>query len=123
MNVLNIEQSCNTNGTSLNGYVTANYNDLVRVFGEPTYKAEESGGMDKVWTEWELELEVADEFSLEDPDASHFVTATIYDWKEYGPDVARSAYNYRWNVGGFDYEAEDAVQTALLDRLAKDIAV
>jgi hypothetical protein len=121
MNILKIEQGGNSNGTSLKGSVNANYNDLVKVFGEPTYKAEESGGMDKVWTEWDIDFEVADEFSLDDPDASHRVQATIYDWKESGPYVAREANSYRWHVGGFDYEAEDAVQTALLDYLAKAV--
>ncbi len=121
MNILKIEQGGNSNGTSLKGSVNANYNDLVKVFGEPTYKAEESGGMDKVWTEWDIDFEVADEFSLDDPDASHRVQATIYDWKENGPYVAREANSYRGHVGGFDYEAEDAVQTALLDYLAKAV--
>ena len=110
MKIYNVEKTNMKSGSCLQGYMTATYDELVDKFGEP-YKAEQEGGFDKVWTEWNL---------MFDTDEG-LVYATIYDWKENGPYVAREANSYRWHVGGFDYEAEEAVQTALLDYLAKAV--
>ena len=91
-------------GTHLQGHFTATYDELVDAFGEPTYKAEDAGGFDKVWTEWNLEFKVP----TEDGDFDS-VTATIYDWKEEGPYASRTSKPYSWHIGGFDWRAEQAV--------------
>lgn len=102
-------------GTSLQGHFTASYDELVQVFGEPK-KYEETGGYDKVWTEWVVEFETEDE----DGD-TEYVTATIYDWKENGPYDSRSG-QYRWHIGGRDWKAEDAVGTYFNQELNKEAA-
>jgi hypothetical protein len=38
-----------------------------------------------------------------------YVTATIYDWKEYETPMGR----YRWHIGGKDLDAVEAVTTTL----------
>jgi hypothetical protein len=65
------------NGTSLQGYVTAYYHELVEVFGEP------EGGGDKTTVEWALKF-------------ADGTVATIYDWKEYETPMGQ----YRWHIGG-----------------------
>lgn len=74
------------NGTSLQGYMTAYYHQLVEVFGEP------EGGGDKTTVEWCLEFEDG-------------TVATIYDWKEYETPMG----SYRWHIGGKDGMAVGAV--------------
>ena len=91
-------------GSSLQGHFRATYDELVTAFGEPTYRAEQDGGFDKVWTEWNLEFRVPDE----DGDFD-YVVATIYDWKEDGPYASRTGAVYTWHIGGFDWRAEKAV--------------
>lgn len=66
-----------SNMTSLQGYVTAHYADLVKLFGEPLR------GGDKTTAEWILKFEDG-------------TVATIYDWKEYTTPMGR----YDWHVGG-----------------------
>ena len=70
------------NGTSLKGYVTATYAELVARFGEP-----ERGG-DKTTAEWALAFEDG-------------TVATIYDWKEYETPMGE----YNWHVGGANFMA------------------
>lgn len=101
MKIKNISKTGFQAGSHLQGHFTATYNELVKVFGEPSYKGEEQGGFDKVWTEWELSF---------DTDEGE-VYATIYDWKEDSPNASRTG-PYRWHIGGFDWKAEDAVGTA-----------
>ena len=69
-------------GTSLHGYIHANFDELVNLFGEPHYFEPHNG--DKVQCEWDFEAE----------DVTVF---TIYDWKEYGthPSDVRE-----WHIGG-----------------------
>lgn len=98
-----------TNGTSLRGYINENYFNLVDVFGEPTYS--EASGDGKVHTEWALRFEVQED-GEEDTD---IVYATIYDWKESSADIARSATNYRWHIGGNSNDAVDVVKQAIKD--------
>jgi hypothetical protein len=78
------------NGTSLQGYVTAYYHELVEVFGEP------DGGGDKTTVEWCLDFEDG-------------TVATIYDWKEYETPMGQ----YRWHIGGRNYNAVSAVISTL----------
>ena len=65
------------NGTSLQGYITATYADLVERFGEP-----ECGG-DKTTVEWMLKF-------------ADGTVATIYDWKL----DETPTYMYNWHIGG-----------------------
>ena len=118
--ILDIEndESANVNGTSLQGYINESYYNLVDVFGEPTYKAEEKGGFDKVWTEWTLTFKILDE-DADDPDDWEYVTATIYDWKEEGPSASRQSGSYQWHVGGKSYMAEDVIQKAIADHFGR----
>jgi hypothetical protein len=81
----------NASGTSLQGYVTAYYHELVAVFGEPDL----TNG-DKVTAEWCLDFEDG-------------TVATIYDWKEYETPMGR----YQWHIGGRNQDAVDAVITTL----------
>ena len=96
-----IDTDANTTGTSLKGYITANYNDLVQAFGEPVYMAERDGFSDKVWTEWKLEFENKEGDTCK---------ATIYDWKEEGPFISRNADKYKWHIGGDCFDSQVAVQ-------------
>ena len=41
------------------------------------------------------------------------VTATIYDWKEDGPNASRDNPKYRWHIGGNGSEAEEAIEMFL----------
>ena len=81
----------NKNGSSLRGYVTATYDNLVELFGEPNAYAG-----DKTWNAWDLCFTVWDE----DGEDSEDVYVDIYDWKESGPHASKGDA-YRWHVGGF----------------------
>jgi len=85
--------------TSLKGYVTATYQELVEALGEPDYM--DPSGDGKVETEWEWY----------DDDCGKI---TIYDWKMYdGGLTTRSGQAYNWHIGG---QSRWAVQ-AVADRL------
>lgn len=105
MKILNVDQG-RMNMSSLQGYVETDYDTLIEVFGEPHYT--EASGDEKVNTEWELCFEVEDFGEVET------VYATIYDWKNYdGGYFSRSGAKYRWHIGGFNYQATQAVQAAI----------
>lgn len=94
-----IDNTASINGTSLQGYMKASYDDLVKAFGEPDFDSTRDGESDKVHTQWALEFENAE---------GDMIIATIYDWKE------DSAYNsrvgeYNWHIGGNSYDAVSAV--------------
>jgi len=77
-------------GTSLQGYVSATYQQLVEILGQPTYSNPSADG--KVNTEWEL--------------MSEYGPVTIYDWKDYdGGELSRSGVKYQWHVGGKNMQA------------------
>ena len=103
-NTIEFEHTNARAGTHLQGQFRATYDELVKTFGEPTYRAERDGGFDKVWTEWNLEFRVPDG----DGDFD-YVVATIYDWKEESPYASRTGKPYTWHIGGFDWRAEQAV--------------
>ena len=63
--------------SSLVGYVTATYDQLVEAFGEPTYS--DWSGDYKVSTEWDLMLDL--------------VEVRIYDWKEVTKEAFRDVLN------------------------------
>jgi len=94
-----IDNDANITGTHLQGHIQADYEDLVKAFGEPIYDSTRDGESDKVHTQWALE------FENEDGD---YVVATIYDWKEDSPYASRVG-KYNWHIGGNEYEAVSAV--------------
>ena len=110
--ILEIEndESAYTNGTSLVGHINESYYNLVDVFGEPTHSTPSGDG--KVNTEWNLRFKVIEKDAT-DPDDWEYIYATIYDWKESGPAVARQSSQYRWHIGGQSYMAEDVVTQAI----------
>ena len=80
----------NSNGSSLRGYHTTSYVNLVELFGEPNAY---SG--DKTWNAWDLCFTVYDDDGIDSED----VYVGIYDWKESGPHASRTG-EYRWHIGG-----------------------
>jgi len=86
----------NINGTCLQGYISANYYDLVQLFGEPN-----EGDGYKIDAEWDIEFDDG-------------TIATIYNYK--------NGFNYcgnggmpmddikNWHVGGFTKQALINVQ-------------
>lgn len=93
MTIVNSD-SININMSSLSGYVTATLEELIQVFGLPTYVLEDP--REKVQTEWTLEIDG--------------VVATIYNWKT----GSTPAGQYRWHIGGFGRGEVDLVQRAVL---------
>jgi hypothetical protein len=86
-----IEERAAFVSTSLQGYITASYEDLVKVFGEPQYDTPSGDG--KVDVEWEM--------NILDEDHNAIRPFTIYNWKDYDAGrTARSTPNYRWHIGG-----------------------
>lgn len=91
------------NGTSLQGYVTASYDNLVAVFGEPN----QSGDDYKVAFEWVLESVDGE-------------IVTIYPWKntnlyEEGlPGINHMKNtNTRWHIGGKSKMVVDLVLSVI----------
>ena len=78
------------NGTSLQGYVSSNYQELVDALGEP----DEFDG-DKTNVEWVRLIDG--------------VLVTIYDWKLDEVPIDQ----YDWHVGGHSPEAVELVQSVL----------
>jgi len=75
--------------TSLQGYITASYADLVKVFGHP--QCTQTSGDGKVDLEWEMNI----------VDGDDVYPVTIYNWKDYdGGYTAMSEPNYNWHIGG-----------------------
>ena len=105
MKILNIDQG-RQNMSSLQGYIDADFDTLVEVFGAPHYDT--PSGDEKVSTEWELCFEVEEFGEVET------VFATIYDWKDYdGGMRSRSGEGYNWHIGGFKSQAVEAVRAAV----------
>lgn len=86
--VLNQEEADST-GTSLKGYISATYYQLLEVLGEPTYN--EPSGDEKTQLEWVVEFK-----------GNIF---TIYDWKTYSRDYTENELA-RFNVGGKTYAGD-----------------
>lgn len=82
-------------GSSLSGYITSTYDELVAAFGEPTFT--DIDPREKVQCEWVLRI--------------GDVVATIYNWKTgvVPLDV------YEWHIGGFDRGEVDAVRRAIAE--------
>ena len=102
-NIINIRnsKSISTTGTSLVGHLSASYDELVNLFGEPTYF--DKSADNKVTTEWTLEFETTN-------NSKPYVIGTIYDWKTYDYNVCRDGV-YNWHVGGLSTDAIDSIDT------------
>ena len=74
-----MKKTSDINGTSLQGYLTITFAELVAKLGAP-----HSTDMDKTTAEW----------AFKDGDA----VFTIYDYKTYGTPVN----TYAWHIGGID---------------------
>jgi hypothetical protein len=87
------------NGTSLQGYINANYVELLEAFGEPT-----DGDGYKVDAEWVI---VGDDGTV----------ATIYNWKDgrnYCGRDGMAVWDIRnWHIGGHSQDAVDLVHESL----------
>lgn len=88
-----------TNMTSLQGVITATYDQVVAKFGQPTIADEY-----KIDAIWEIEF-------------ANGTVATIYNWKNgknyNGPDGMDVQDMTSWHVGGHDYHAFELVLEAL----------
>jgi len=78
------------NGTSLMGYFTATYNEVVAKFGEPI-----AGDGYKVTAEWIVVFE-------------DDTVATIYDWKTESPTFTPDE-PYEWHIGGHKMKAVEYI--------------
>lgn len=91
-------------GTSLQGYVTTTYDQIVNVLGQPTYTTGDP--YEKVNCEWVLDVKAVDEW---DEDDFTYEKVTIYNWKTgYTP-----VEEYDWHVGGNNMRAQDLVKEIL----------
>lgn len=90
MSQYEIYEGGSANMTSLQGYVAASYDDLVELFGEPTYTGSYD---DKVDFEWVL--------TIVDHENDETHVATLYNWKDYDNGLeAQSNPFYEWHIGG-----------------------
>ena len=105
-----LHTKADTCGTSLQGYQTIDYDELVKIFGRPEYLQCVDFEADKGENfRWDL--------LFKDSDGKE-IKATIYDWFTY-PHFS-TAPGYRWHVGGFNYEAVAAVSEYINNWRAKN---
>ena len=100
----------NANGTSLQGYIEADYYTLVKLFGSP-----DPGDDCKTQVEWA--------FEVHDENIGN-VIVTIYDWKQgdcyVGPGHGKQPEDIKvWNVGGRNSSALWVVENLLRDGWSK----
>ena len=98
----------NSNGSSLRGYHTTTYDNLVAHFGKPNCL-----WGDKTWNSWDLCFTVYDDDGIDSED----VYASIYDWKEMGPESSKG--EYRWHIGGHT-KGEHKAHWLVTDLLTSD---
>jgi hypothetical protein len=109
-----------TNGTSLMGYITTTYDELVEKFGEPTYRDD----LDKSTVEWTLKFVIKENnfggkihhrpswrrpCSCPWAAGDMIVLATIYDWKVYHTPKNK----YDWHIGGHGFNSVDMVTSMM----------
>lgn len=89
------------NGTSLQGYIRADYDQLVKVFGKPVIGPD--ADEDKITCEWQLEYEDG-------------TVATIYDYK-----LRSTPYHmYEWHIGGYNTEVVHRVHKTFSEAAYKE---
>ena len=85
----------NINGTSLQGYLEADYQTLKAAVGEPM----QCGGPKVKW-EWCLQFEDEE-------------IATVYDWKNY--HLSEPEQVVTWHIGGFNRNIFERVKKIIAD--------
>ena len=89
----------NVAGTHLQGHIKADYDNLKKLFGNPT-----DGDGYKTDAEWEIEFEDG-------------IVATIYNWKNgknyNGASGTPKTKITNWNVGGYDQKAVELLKKIL----------
>ena len=96
------------NGAHLQGYLNADYRELVEVFGEPIrYEADGTSHLNnKIDAEWRLKFQDG-------------TIATIYNYKNgvnyMGAEGLRLMEIQKWNVGGNSERAVERVKTEVID--------
>jgi hypothetical protein len=102
----NEDNTIDTNGTSLQGHIQANYADLVQAFGEPT-----NGDEYKVDAEWNIVF-------------SDGTRASVYNWKDginyCGESGTPTEQITDWHIGGFNQDSVYRVSGVL--SLIKELA-
>ena len=86
-------------GSSLRGYVTTTYYNLVEKFGEPI----QYGEGDKVTVEWTIEFMNEETYELK--------YATIYDWKQYEEGTPYDLYD--WHIGGYSQDVVELISAVM----------
>ena len=98
------DDCANVNGTHYISTITTTYDQLVEIFGKPTFT--DADPYEKVNAEWTIEAKVIED-DAEDEDDWFYKNFTIYNWKTgYIPTG-----EYEWHVGGHDYEAHEIAST------------
>ena len=93
------DEYTSVNGTCYQGVIKTTYDQLVEIFGKPTYT--EADPYEKVNAEWIIESKVVNKD--EDDDDYFYKPFTIYNWKiGYIPTE-----EYEWHIGGHDFEAKE----------------
>lgn len=102
----NTHDDIDVNMTSLQGYVTADYDVLCAMFGEPM-----DGDGYKVDAEWHVRFQPSN------------LVASIYNWKNGRNYLGRDGQPVQsiteWNIGGHTQLAAKMVQTAIKEALEK----
>ena len=93
----------NVGGTCYLGVIKTTYDQLVDIFGEPTFT--DANPHEKVNAEWTVQAK--------DKDNTVF---TVYNWK----DGFIPTDKYDWHIGGYDYNAL-SVATDILDNAKKKV--
>ena len=101
----------NTNGFHYVGVIKTTYDQLVEIFGKPTFT--DADPYEKVNAEWTIQSTVVEKD--EDPDDYFYKGFTIYNWKTgYIPTE-----EYEWHVGGQDYEAHEIASAIFENHINK----
>lgn len=93
------DEYANINGTSFQGVIKTTYDQLVEIFGKPTFT--DADPYEKVNAEWTINSTVVEKD--QDPDDYFYKVFTIYNWK----DGRIPTEEYEWHIGGQDYEAKE----------------
>lgn len=87
-----VSKNPSIHGISLQGFIEKSYDELVNVFGEPSY--ENNNIEEKVNVSWDLEIE--DYYGC-------INVVSIYNCKDFdGGKLCKSSRKYNWHIGGHD---------------------
>ena len=105
------DEFANINGTCYQGVIKTTYDQLVEIFGKPTYT--DADPHEKVNAEWVIKSKVV---IKDDDDEDYFYKPfTIYNWKT----GSIPTEEYEWHIGGHDYEAKEIADTIFENSLTK----